>query len=238
MAAGLFALSVNSKQYEGNFAEDLFWGTFYHQHLGEEYGGISVSGSTKRVQIRTCRGLFRPHFEGQLGVFEGTAGIGYCGSCREPFRTEIRGQKVSLCFCGNIINRSQLIGGFENAGHIFERGDDIELLAVLIAQGKTISEGIKRMNQEVEGSYSLFVLTQEGIWLPPSPAGLIILVLNLKNILNRARFFFLGKDGFLLHPHDLRERPLFFQEQTRFVVSFGFTLLFRVQRFWAFRLLW
>jgi len=161
--AGLFALSTDPTVYKDNFLENLFWGVSYHQHLGEQYAGLSTCGEDgQRVNIRTCRGLLKPNFEGKLGGLDGTFGIGYCGSFREPFRTKLRGHMVSLCFCGNITNRYELISRFES--HLFQRGDDIEVIANLIAQEKTIVDGIKRMNQEIRGSYSLLILTEQGIY--------------------------------------------------------------------------
>jgi glutamine phosphoribosylpyrophosphate amidotransferase len=80
---GLFALSINPETYKDSFLEDLFWGTFYHQHLGEAYSGLSTCRDG-RFQIRTHRGLFRTTFSRDLDGMDGTEGIGYCGPDREP----------------------------------------------------------------------------------------------------------------------------------------------------------
>jgi len=168
MAAGVFGLSVDPQIYEGTFLQDLFFGTFYHQHLGEAFSGLSTLDGQK-INIRTHVGLFRPNFEYNLGGLDGTEGIGYCGSSREPFRTRLRGRSISLCFRGNIINRPKLISQLGDSGHLLERGDDIEIIATLIAQGKTIIDGIKIMNDKIEGAYVLLILTLEGIYAIVSP---------------------------------------------------------------------
>lgn len=163
--AGLCALSIDPEVYRRDFLEDLFWGTFYQQHLGEEYAGLSTfSQDNQEIRIRTHRGLFRPTFRGDLVGLEGTEGIGYCGQVREPYLTESRLGKFSLCFSGNIINRPELIRRFKNFGHTFEREDDIEIIAKLIVQGQSLVDGIKRMNKDIKGAYSLLILTEEGIY--------------------------------------------------------------------------
>ena len=68
---GLFALSIDPQKYRADFLEDLFLGTFYHQHLGEAYSGLSTYANG-RFQIRTHRGLFRATFSRDLDGLQGT----------------------------------------------------------------------------------------------------------------------------------------------------------------------
>ena len=133
--AGLLGLSIDPKTYEDNFLEDLFWETFYRQHLGEQYGGLSTHKEGQKIKIQTHRGLFRHTFQNNLTGLEGTEGVGYCGHTREPFLIGSKIGEMSICFSGNIINLSELVDEFKSFGHIFERcGDDIEIIAKLIAQ--------------------------------------------------------------------------------------------------------
>ncbi len=179
--AGLFGLSIDPKTYEGNFLEDLFWGTFYRQHLGEQYGGLSTYNNGQKIKIQTHRGLFRHTFQNNLAGLEGTEGLGYCGHVREPFLIDSKIGEVSVCFSGNVINRQKLVDKFKNSGHIFERGgDDIEVIVKLIAEGKDIVDGIKIMTQEIEGAYSLLALTKEGIYAARCPSGHWPLVIGEK----------------------------------------------------------
>jgi len=80
---GFFALSIDSEEYKDDFLDDLFWQTFYQQHLGEDYAGLATCDGEK-INIRTHRGLFRPTFSEDMMGLEGTMGIGYCGDNREP----------------------------------------------------------------------------------------------------------------------------------------------------------
>lgn len=181
--SGIFGLSIDSKIAQDKFLEDLFWGTFYQQHLGEEYAGLSTyhqERSKEKIKVRTHRGLFRSTFSQDLSNLEGTEGIGYCGLFREPFQVDSKIGHFVICFSGNIINRSELIKRFKDFGHTFERGDDVEVMAKLIAQGNGFVDGIKKMSQEIQGAYSLLMLTQEGIYAARSPDAHWSLVIGQK----------------------------------------------------------
>ena len=105
---GFFALSIDSKKYQGDFLDDLFWQTFYQQHLGEDYAGLATYNGGK-INIRTHRGLFRPTFSDDMAGLEGTMGIGYCGDNREPILVDSKLGEFATCFSGNIINQDELV---------------------------------------------------------------------------------------------------------------------------------
>ena len=176
---GVFALSTNPAAYQGDFLEELFLGTFYHQHLGEEYSGLSTFANG-RFQIRTHRGLFRATFARDLEGLWGTEGIGYCGPVREPHFSESRLGQLACCFSGNITNLQELVERFKTFGHIFTRGDDIEIITKLVAQGSDAVDGIQKMSKEVEGAFALLLLTEEGIYAVRCAAGHWPLVLGAK----------------------------------------------------------
>jgi len=179
--AGLFALSINPQKYKGNFLKDLFWGTFYQQHFSEEYSGLATCSQGKIKTPKPKKGLFRAAFTKALEGLEGTEGIGYCGPTEEPFSQDSRLGKFSICFSGNLINHSELLERLKNLGHTFEREDDIEIIAKLLVQGKKIVDGIKKMEKEIQGSYSLLILTPEGIYASRSPDAHWPLVLGQKD---------------------------------------------------------
>jgi amidophosphoribosyltransferase len=176
---GLFALSINPDEYKGDFAEDLFLGTFYHQHLGEEYSGLSTCADGQ-FQVRTHRGLFRVTFSGDYQDLRGTEGIGYCGPVREPHFSDSRLGKLSFCSSGNITNLQALIERFKRFGHIFTREDDIEIITKLVVQGNDVIDGITKMTKEIEGAYSLLILAEEGIYAVRCPSGHWPLVIGEK----------------------------------------------------------
>lgn len=176
---GLFALSVDPQKYQAAFLDDLFLGTFYHQHLGEAYSGLS-SWADGQFRIRTHRGLFRGTFSRDLEGLAGTDGIGYCGPVREPYFSQSRLGDLSACFSGNVTNLQELVARFKSFGHVFTRGDDIEIITKIVAQGQHTVDGIQKLAGEVEGAYSLLILTQEGIYAARGPLGHWPLVIGVK----------------------------------------------------------
>ena len=177
---GFFVLSIEPKKYQGNFLDDLFGQTFYQQHLGEDYAGLATYKGGK-INIRTHRGLFRPNFSNDMVGLEGTMGIGYCGDNREPILIDSKFGYFAACFSGNIINRDELVKRLKNDGHSFAWGGaDIEIITKLIAQGEGYVDGIKRMNNEIQGAYSVAILTPEGIYIVSDPSGRWPLVIGEK----------------------------------------------------------
>lgn len=168
--AGLVGLSVDPEKYKDNFSNDLFFLTFYQQHLGEEYSGIACFDGD--IKIATHRGLFRPNFSNEIVNFKGTEAISYCGNTREPIFVDSKIGEFCACFSGNIINRDEIIEKLKTKGFIFSwKGEDIELISYLIAQENNIVDGIKKMTSEIKGDYALLVLNKEGIYAARSPRG-------------------------------------------------------------------
>jgi len=169
--AGLFAVSMKSKNNE-EFLETLFWGTFYLQHLGEEYCGLASFSDENGLKIRTHRGLFEPSFKEDKRGLEGRAGIGYCGSTREPLLIDARLGQIALCFSGNIQNLSQILQELKEEGHILERSDDVEVVAHLLFRGENLVLGLKSLPERLKGSFNLLILADDGtIYAFRSPDG-------------------------------------------------------------------
>ncbi len=177
---GLFALSVDPAQYRADFLEDLFFGTFDHQHLGEAYAGLSTA-TNGQFQIRTHRGLFRVTFGKDLDGMGGTEGIGYCGAGREPHFIDSRFGKFSACFSGNVTNAAALLERYKNAGHVITRGDDIDIIATALVQGDDIVGGLQRLARDVQGAFTLMVLSADGVYAFRSPTGHWPLVIGVKD---------------------------------------------------------
>ena len=168
---GFFVLSIDPKKYQGGFLDDLFGQTFYQQHLGEDYAGLATY-KEGNINIRTHRGLFRPTFGNDMLGLEGTMGVGYCGDNREPILVDSNLGDFAICFSGNITNRNELIEKLKTCGHSFAWGGvDIEIITKLIAQGKGYIDGIKKMDNDVDGAYSIAILTPDGIYIASDPSG-------------------------------------------------------------------
>lgn len=172
--AGLFGLSIVSGKESPAFLKDLFWGIFYQQHLGQESAGLAIYSSQgfdlkldgrlistlqENFLLYRRKGLVRSGLSGFLtGREKGELGIAYCGpDFHQPFLFHSRHGKLILCFTGNLIN-------FQNLKEKFSVPDEISLLAFLINEGETIKEGIEKATEKIIGSFSLLILSKEGVY--------------------------------------------------------------------------
>lgn len=200
--SGIIALSIDENVYGSGktkevvnteFASDLFWTTFYHQHLGPEYGGLATLSEKKDelILLRTHRGLFRPQFQDDLNGFMAPLGIGHISAgLREPYLVlESSFPPFAICFSGNIINREELIVSLKSEGHILERKDDVVLISNLLAKAgwdnkktddENFAEGIRHMIKQLKGSCALAILTKKKIYAVRGPDGHEPLILAKK----------------------------------------------------------
>ena len=156
---------------DGNILADLYLGTFYLQHRGQQYAGLATCDG-KQMNIRTRKGLLRQGFADDLAGLEGYMGIGHVSlHVRQPIMLDSRMGTFACCFSGNIANIENIIRDFKSAGHSFVTADEIEVMGKLIASGKDIVDGIERATAAIEGSFSMLVLTPQGLYGIRSPKG-------------------------------------------------------------------
>ena len=149
------------------------------QHRGQQYCGIATSNG-QEVMIRTRKGRVDATFTREdFEALEGNFGIGHV-SLRERQPTILRSKLgiFAVCFNGNITNAEELIKRLKDKGHSFWIDFQVELLAKIITQENSFVEGIEAVARQVEGSYSLLVLTPKGIYAARDCFGFKPLVLG------------------------------------------------------------
>ena len=153
---------------------DIFYGTDYHSHLGTRRAGIAVYGKERgfdRAIHNIESTYFRPKFEKDILKMKGNLGIGVI-SDYEPQPLIIRSHlgTYAICTVGKINNSDVLIDKLFNKGlaHFFElSGGEInqtELAAALINQRDSLVEGIRYVQDIVQGSMTMLVMTKDGIY--------------------------------------------------------------------------
>jgi len=152
---------------------DLFFGTDYHSHLGTKRGGMAVYGPKgfDRSIHNIQNSPFRTKFERDVEELEGNLGIG-CISDFEPQPLLVHSHLGSFAVTtvGRINNVDELVNEcFENGHtHFLEMSggsiNPTEITAALINQKPTIAEGLANVQEKVEGSMTVLVLTPEGIY--------------------------------------------------------------------------
>lgn len=152
---------------------DLFYGTDYHSHLGTRRGGMATYGSDgwKRAIHNIENSPFRTKFEKDVDTMRGNIGIG-CISDYDPQPILI--QSHLGCFgittVGKINNADQLIRNLYENGHTHFQSmtngqiNSTELVAALICKKDSFVEGIRYVQSVVEGSMTLLLLTENGIY--------------------------------------------------------------------------
>ena len=152
---------------------DLFYVTDYHSHLGTRRGGMATYGSDgwKRAIHNIENSPFRTKFEKDVDTMKGNIGIG-CISDYDPQPILI--QSHLGCFgittVGKINNADQLIRNLYENGHTHFQSmtngqiNSTELVAALICKKDSFVEGIRYVQSVVEGSMTLLLLTENGIY--------------------------------------------------------------------------
>ena len=156
-----------------NCVMDVFFGTDYHSHLGTRRGGMAVYGPTgfDRAIHNIQNSPFRTKFERDVEEFEGHLGIG-CISDYEPQPLLVQSHlgSYALTTVGKINNLDELVEhSYENGCSHFQEmsGGNInptELVASLINQKSSIEEGIRYVQEMVDGAMTLLLMTSKGIY--------------------------------------------------------------------------
>lgn len=152
--------------------EDVFFGTDYHSHLGTRRGGMAAYNPVKGLQ-RDIHNIenspFRTKFSGIFDEMSGTSAIG-CISDSDPQPLIIRSAlgKFAICTVGVINNAEELIDRYFTAssGHFNAMTggavNSTDLAAALISRKDSFVEGIKFVQDLIEGSLSILILCDDG----------------------------------------------------------------------------
>ena len=153
---------------------DLFFGIDYHSHLGTRRGGMVVlneDGFNRSIH-NIENSPFRTKFEKDVLQMKGKMGIG-CISDFEPQPLLVRSHHgtYAITTVGKINNTQEIVDKlFENGfSHFLEMsGGDInptELVASIINQKDNLIDGMKYVHELVDGSITLLLLNEKGIYV-------------------------------------------------------------------------
>lgn len=152
---------------------DLFFGTDYHSHLGTRRGGMGVLGEKgyNRAIHNIENAPFRTKFDNDVQKMAGNFGIG-CISDFEPQPLIVRSHHgtFAITSVGKINNTEEIMNSIfaNNNSHFLEMsGGDInstELVAALINQKDNIIEGIQYAQEVIDGSMTLLIMNEKGIY--------------------------------------------------------------------------
>jgi amidophosphoribosyltransferase len=168
---------------------DLFYGTDYHSHLGTKRGGLAVrteSGYSRFIHD-ISNAQFRSKFEHDVNRLHGRMGIGVISDHEDqPLIIGSHLGVYAIVTVGNVNNAADLAkkAFSKRTTHFSEMGGDeinpTELVATFINQGSTYAEGIQIAQEAIQGSCSMLLLTEHGIYAARDRLGRTPIVIGRK----------------------------------------------------------
>ncbi len=151
---------------------DVFFGVDYHSHLGTSRAGIASFDEEAGFQrhIHNIENTpFRTKFEDDLETTKGKVCIG-CISDRDPQPLLIYSHNgmYAISIIGVINNKEALAQELLEGGKVHfgamggGRINSTELVATLIDQKATVTEGIEYAQSKIEGSLSVLIINSQG----------------------------------------------------------------------------
>ncbi len=148
---------------------DLFYGTDYNSHLGTRRGGMATYSEDKGF-VRSIHNLessyFRTKFESTLDRFEGSkSGIGVISDTdAQPLVVNSHLGAFAICTVAKIVNIDELTRQLLAQNMSFSemsmgRTNPTELVAQLLVQSDSFTEGIENVYRHIKGSCSMLILT-------------------------------------------------------------------------------
>lgn len=168
---------------------ELFYGVDYHSHLGTRRGGMATHGEDgfNRAIHNIENSPFRTKFERDVDEMKGNLGIG-CISDYEPQPLLIQSHLGSFAITtvGKVNNMDELLKKvYENGNTHFQemstgQVNATELMAALICKKSSIVEGIKYVQELVDGSMTMLLMTEKGLYAARDRYGRTPLVIGQK----------------------------------------------------------
>ena len=151
---------------------DLFYGTDYNSHLGTKRAGLVTFDKEKgfnRAIHSLERNYFRSRFEDELDKFAGNCGVGVISDTDpQPIIVNSHLGRYAVVTVAKINNQREIADKLlAQHMHFSEQSanriNQTELVALLINMGETFTDGINNVYNEIEGSCSMLILTEDGI---------------------------------------------------------------------------
>ena len=149
---------------------DLFFGTDYHSHLGTKNGGMCVlqeDGFNRSIH-NIENSPFRSKFE-------------------EDLEEMSRQGDYAITTVGRINNKEELVAELlkDRAGQFMSMSgggiNNTELVAALVSTGKDIVDGIKIAQSKIDGSMTMLILTEDGLYAARDKYGRTPLIIGEKD---------------------------------------------------------
>lgn len=169
--------------YANPEAEKLaYLGLHALQHRGQESAGIVTSDGIT-LHAHKAMGLVADIFrEPELSKLQGSLAIGHtrystAGDSAllnaQPIMVQSNKGQMAVAHNGNLVNAHEIRARLEGQGSIFQTSSDTEVIVHLIALSKeqTLPEAIADALRQVEGAFSLVMISADRIFAVRDPRG-------------------------------------------------------------------
>ncbi|MBZ5539227.1 MAG: amidophosphoribosyltransferase [Acidobacteriia bacterium] len=166
-----------------------YLGIYALQHRGQESAGIITSDGGE-LHAHKAMGQVAEIFQpGVLAKLPGSSAIGHTRYSTagdkalmnaQPFVIDCNKGKIAVAHNGNLTNAGDWRRKLEHRGSIFQTNSDTEVIVHLVAKSasRNLSSALGDALNQVEGAYSLVVLTAEELFAARDPRGFRPLVLG------------------------------------------------------------
>src|SRR6202140_3085337 len=163
-------------------AKLAYLGLYALQHRGQESAGVVSSDGTS-LHLEKGMGLVQEVFQPEvLARLPGTAAVGHTRystagdtslTNAQPIVIDCNKGKLALAHNGNLTNAAKLRRNLEHRGSIFQTTSDTEVIVHLVARSSAhnLQGALGDALNQVEGAYSLLVLTRDEMYAIRDPHG-------------------------------------------------------------------
>jgi len=164
-------------------AKLVYLGLHALQHRGQESAGIAAA-RRGHIRLRKGMGLVHQVFDAaRMQQLPGAVAIGHtrystAGDSAlvnaQPLCVDCHRGQIAVAHNGNITNAAEIRRRMERAGSIFQTNSDTEVVLHLIARSslEQLQDAIAESLRQLEGAYSLLILTPDRMYAMRDPHGI------------------------------------------------------------------
>jgi amidophosphoribosyltransferase len=163
-------------------AREAYLGLYALQHRGQESAGIATADGQRLANIKGMGLVSEIFTDDVLSKLPGSMAIGHTRYSTtgdsallnaQPIRVESTKGLIAIAHNGNLVNLGNLRLRLEREGAYFQTTSDSEIIVQLIAhsQAGTLVDAIADSLSQVEGAFSIVMMTRDRIFAARDPRG-------------------------------------------------------------------
>ena len=163
-------------------AKLTYLGLYALQHRGQESAGLAATDGAEMRFYKGMGHVAEVFTEPVMATLPGHAAIGHTRystagesavANAQPVVVDCNKGPIALAHNGNLVNAEQVRRRLEASGSIFQSSSDTEVIVHLLAQSRQpdIKSAVPDALRQVEGAYSLVMLTPEAVYAIRDPRG-------------------------------------------------------------------